>query len=70
MDDIEDIRHQNTVTNRFGDVTSTPPLQSYYESSSAGTENPYSIEWDETIDYDHYGKITFNETKRYYHSVE
>ncbi|XP_028393601.1 uncharacterized protein LOC114517947 [Dendronephthya gigantea] len=64
IEDTEDPRLKKAVTNTPGDVTSTPSLQSYYESSSAGTENPYSIEWDETIDYDHYGKIAFNETKR------
>ena len=59
MDDIEDRSPPDTVTN-----TSGASISSYYDSSNLSTENPYSYEWDETIDYDYYKQHALNETKR------
>ena len=59
MDDIEILPRQHSFTNG-----SSASASSYYDSSNLGMENPYSFEWDETIDYDYYEKRSLNKTKR------
>ena len=59
MDDIEILPHQHSFTN-----SSSASASSYYDSSNLSMENPYSFEWDETIDYDYYEKRSLNKTKR------
>lgn len=62
MNDIEILPNDHSITKMSGDVTTGAPVSSYYRSSSVGIENPYSIEWDETIDYDYNAK---QESQRY-----
>ena len=65
MDDIEILPNDYSTKKIPSDVTTGDPVSSYYQSSSMGIENPYSIEWDETIDYDYHGKFAKQERNRY-----
>ena len=65
MDDIEILPNDYLTKKIPSDVTTGDPVSSYYQSSSMGIENPYSIEWDETIDYDYHGKFAKQERNRY-----
>ena len=63
MDDIEYLPKIYSISNGSSDVISGAPISSYYQLSSVGIENPYSIEWDETIDYDYYKKSVGNKSR-------
>ena len=67
MEDTEVLHNGYSIKKMSGYVTTSGPVSSYYHSSSMGIENPYSIEWDETIDYDYYaiGKLAKQESERY-----
>jgi hypothetical protein len=59
MDDIEILPRENSFTD-----SSNASASSYYDSSTLSIENPYSFEWDETVDYDYNEKRVLNKTKR------